>query len=540
MDFPKSPITIDEKNLLRFKRKKGILCLNNSNSSLTPIDLSKSTQMKKKFFENQNSRKIKLFKKKIIQNKLNKIIEKYNNNDNLIIRRSSSNNNSNKRIEFINYSNLNLKNSLSNESIIINNEQNKINYEDIYYYVQIKLEENKNKIETFFHNNNKNFNDIIDFYNKFPDLITKIILNEINNQKDNLKSFSGNIERILNISLIKKLFFNDIISSIFYRNAFINFQNEEIIKNDIINIINKKLSDLIELGNKILKDKKSDNNVFFFPTIKFMDEYYKMLKVKRQFDKNLLKLSHNFRLKKNTSKMNIKKYIINNNNDTSKCISIEKKIIEDEEKSKKKELKRRKKEDELMKIFTESLRNIDNDNNYFSDENIKWNQKYLDLNEENKLLLYRINQKKKIKESLNIKSLSGDKIKNDNKKLFNGVKEMSKFEKEKSKLLKEICEYIKSLKLRGNINYEEIKLCEQFQNKIILLSNKVNNNFNCLREEFILLKNKSKNKKFVEDNINFRTINNQVNFFNYQFIFQRFLFLKNKKSNKMIITNSSI
>ena len=326
MDFPKSPITIDEKNLLRFKRKKGILCLNNSNSSLTPIDLSKSTQMKKKFFENQNSRKIKLFKKKIIQNKLNKIIEKYNNNDNLIIRRSSSNNNSNKRIEFINYSNLNLKNSLSNESIIINNEQNKINYEDIYYYVQIKLEENKNKIETFFHNNNKNFNDIIDFYNKFPDLITKIILNEINNQKDNLKSFSGNIERILNISLIKKLFFNDIISSIFYRNAFINFQNEEIIKNDIINIINKKLSDLIELGNKILKDKKSDNNVFFFPTIKFMDEYYKMLKVKRQFDKNLLKLSHNFRLKKNTPKMNIKKYIINNNNDTSKCISIEKKI----------------------------------------------------------------------------------------------------------------------------------------------------------------------------------------------------------------------
>ena len=128
-----------------------------------------------------------------------------------------------------------------------------------------------------------------------------------------------------------------------------------------------------------------------------MDEYYKMLKEKRQFDKNLLKLSHNFRLKKNTSKMNIKKYIINNNNDTSKCISLEKKIIEDEEKSKKKELKRRKKEDELMKIFTESLRNIDNDNNYFSDENIKWNKKYLDLNEENKLLLYRINQKKKLK-----------------------------------------------------------------------------------------------------------------------------------------------
>ena len=51
MDFPKSPITIDEKNLLRFKRKKGILCLNNSNSSLTPIDLSKSTQMKKKFLK---------------------------------------------------------------------------------------------------------------------------------------------------------------------------------------------------------------------------------------------------------------------------------------------------------------------------------------------------------------------------------------------------------------------------------------------------------------------------------------------------------
>ena len=51
MDFPKSPFTIDEKNLLRFKRKKGIICLNKSNSSLTPIDLSKSTQMKKKFLK---------------------------------------------------------------------------------------------------------------------------------------------------------------------------------------------------------------------------------------------------------------------------------------------------------------------------------------------------------------------------------------------------------------------------------------------------------------------------------------------------------
>ena len=185
--------------------------------------------------------------------------------------------------------------------------------------------------------------------------------------------FLENLEKILNINSIKKLFFEEIIDSIFYRNMLVNFQNEEIIKNDIKNIINKELFDLISIGKNLIKQNQNETQLikFIFPLKAFLNDYKRILINKRKLNKTFFNDSNKFEIKiaKKFLKIQNKKEEKNLLNNNNIIFPLENNKVEIEEKRKKKELKRRKKEDELMKLFTEKI-NIKHKLKYtLSDEN---------------------------------------------------------------------------------------------------------------------------------------------------------------------------
>ncbi len=262
----KSYFTLDEKNLYKIKKS-------NSNEDYIDDNIitnnSKKSRLRNNFLE-QNYRSLcqkftfnflkniggTFFSPKKENNNIIKIRKKNDYNSFSLIRKNTSLNNSKiykKEINNLKNKRLNsFRNSISNEIILYNNENNKINFEEVKNYFKDKLEEYKIKIEKFYLKNNKIFQN--NLYEKFPDLIAKILKNEIKLyiSKKEKDVFLDNLEKILNINSIKKLFFEEIIDSIFYRNMLVNFQNEEIIKNDIKNIINKELFDLISNGKNLI------------------------------------------------------------------------------------------------------------------------------------------------------------------------------------------------------------------------------------------------------------------------------------------------
>ena len=442
-----------------------------------------------------------------------------------------------------------IKKSYSND-ILLNNENQKLNFKSIKNYFKNKFEKCKNKIEELYHKNNKNRNNIFYLYDEFPNFIAKTFLNQIklfNSQKKNLEIFYGKIENILNISVIKHLFFEEIIHKIIQRNLYINFQNLEIIKIDLVNIIKNEFSYFINVGKNIKKEINNVNNIF--PIKEFINIYGKKLKKKRNFDKNLLKTYSNLTINKKISKPSLIIDVNNKENDKENNIAIEKELTEYDEKIKIKELKRRNKEDELMKIFIESEKKHAFKN--LSDENIIKKKKYFDSNDiiskDNNFLFYKFqiikNNEKKLRETLNIQSLSQT-TRNKYKKIFFEYDEQkSKFESEKKYILNKIFEHIKNLKSVSINNQDEIDFCENFQNKIILFNHKKNNDYNLLKDEFRKFKKrleKIKNNTFIKSR-NFHLINKRNNSYDYHYIFPK---MGNKKyqipnKNQFIIINSN-
>ena len=442
-----------------------------------------------------------------------------------------------------------IKKSYSND-ILLNNENQKLNFKSIKNYFKNKFEKCKNKIEELYHKNNKNRNNIFYLYDEFPNFIAKTFLNQIklfNSQKKNLEIFYGKIENILNISVIKHLFFEEIIHKIIQRNLYVNFQNLEIIKIDLVNIIKNEFSYFINVGKNIKKEINNVNNIF--PIKEFINIYGKKLKKKRNFDKNLLKTYSNLTINKKISKPSLIIDVNNKENDKENNIAIEKELTEYDEKIKIKELKRRNKEDELMKIFIESEKKHAFKN--LSDENIIKKKKYFDSNDiiskDNNFLFYKFqiikNNEKKLRETLNIQSLSQT-TRNKYKKIFFEYDEQkSKFESEKKYILNKIFEHIKNLKSVSINNQDEIDFCENFQNKIILFNHKKNNDYNLLKDEFRKFKKrleKIKNNTFIKSR-NFHLINKRNNSYDYHYIFPK---MGNKKyqipnKNQFIIINSN-
>ena len=557
----KSYFTLDEKNLYKIKKS-------NSNEDYIDdniiINNSKKSRLRNNFLE-QSYRSLcqkytfnflkniggTFFSPKKENNNIIKIRKKNDYNSFSLIRKNTSLNNSKLyKKEMNNLKNKRLhsfRNSISNEIILYNNENNKINFEEVKNYLKDKLEEYKIKIEKFYLKNNKIFQN--NLYEKFPDLIAKILKNEIKLyiSKKEKDVFLENLEKILNINSIKKLFFEEIIDSIFYRNMLVNFQNEEIIKNDIKNIINKELFDLISIGKNLIKQNQNETQLikFIFPLKAFLNDYKRILINKRKLNKTFFNDSNQFEIKiaKKFLKIQNKKEEKNLLNNNNIIFPLENHKVEIEDKRKKKELKRRKNEDELMKLFTEKI-NIKHKLKYtLSDENFTKKKKIFESNnKENKIFYYKIfhhPNEKKIIETLNIKSLSleSENRNNLNKKIFNDLKLISKFEKQKQLLLFQVNQYIKYIKSLGINYFEELKIFENFQNKIISIDNKNKFNFNSLKNEFNLLKikvEKFKNRKKIKT-----SYQPKFNFLDYHYIFQKtFNLRKNNDDNKrLIITN---
>ena len=442
-----------------------------------------------------------------------------------------------------------IKRSYSNDTSL-NNENKIFDFNNIKNYFKNKFEKSKKKIEGLYHKNNKDINNVFYLNEEFPNFITNIFLNEIqlfNSQNKNLQIFYGKIENILNISEIKDLFFEEIIHKILQRNLYINFQNVEIIKKDIVNIIKKEFSYFINVG-KNLKNEENKIN-YIFPIKEFINIYRKKLKKKRQFDQKLLKTYSNLTINKNINKSS-SSIDINKENDIEKKITIERDLIENDEKIKIKELKRRNKENELMKIFIESEKK--NETKNLSEDEIKIKKKkYFDSNniisKEHNLFFYKFhcfkNKQKKLKDILNIQSLSQTVKNKFNKIFFEYDEQKSKFEKEKKYILNKIFEYIKNLKKMSTNNQNEIDFCEKFQNKIILFNHKKNNDYILLKDEF---KNfRKKIEKINNDNFirsrNFHLIKKRNNFYDYHYIFPKMSNLKFQNINKtqFMIINSN-
>ena len=202
-----------------------------------------------------------------------------------------------------------------------------------------------------------------------------------------------------------------------------------------------------------------------------------------------------------------------------------------------------------MKIFIESEKKHAFKN--LSDENIIKKKKYFDSNDiiskDNNFLFYKFqiikNNEKKLRETLNIQSLSQT-TRNKYKKIFFEYDEQkSKFESEKKYILNKIFEHIKNLKSVSINNQDEIDFCENFQNKIILFNHKKNNDYNLLKDEFRKFKKrleKIKNNTFIKSR-NFHLINKRNNSYDYHYIFPK---MGNKKyqipnKNQFIIINSN-
>ena len=442
-----------------------------------------------------------------------------------------------------------IKRAYSNDTSL-NNENKIFDFNNIKNYFKNKFEKNKKKIEELYHKNNKDINNVFYLNEEFPNFITNIFLNEIqlfNSQNKNLQIFYGKIENILNISEIKDLFFEEIIHKILQRNLYINFQNVEIIKKDIVNIIKKEFSYFINVGKNL---KNEENKIsYIFPIKEFINIYRKKLKKKRQFDQKLLKTYSNLTINKNINKSS-SSIDINKENDIERKITIERDLIENDEKIKIKELKRRNKENELMKIFIESEKK--NETKNLSEDEIKIKKKkYFDSNniisKEHNLFFYKFhcfkNKQKKLKDILNIQSLSQTVKNKFNKIFFEYDEQKSKFEKEKKYILNKIFEYIKNLKKMSTNNQNEIDFCEKFQNKIILFNHKKNNDYILLKDEF---KNfRKKIEKINNDNFirsrNFHLIKKRNNFYDYHYIFPKMSNLKFQNINKtqFMIINSN-
>ena len=442
-----------------------------------------------------------------------------------------------------------IKRSYSNDTSL-NNENKIFDFNNIKNYFKNKFEKSKKKIEGLYHKNNKDINNVFYLNEEFPNFITNIFLNEIqlfNSQNKNLQIFYGKIENILNISEIKDLFFEEIIHKILQRNLYINFQNVEIIKKDIVNIIKKEFSYFINVG-KNLKNEENKIN-YIFPIKEFINIYRKKLKKKRQFDQKLLKTYSNLTINKNINKSS-SSIDINKENDIEKKITIERDLIENDEKIKIKELKRRNKENELMKIFIESEKK--NETKNLSEDEIKIKKKkYFDSNniisKEHNLFFYKFhcfkNKQKKLKDILNIQSLSQTVKNKFNKIFFEYDEQKSKFEKEKKYILNKIFEYIKNLKKMSTNNQNEIDFCEKFLNKIILFNHKKNNDYILLKDEFKNFRKKIekiKNDNFIRSR-NFHLIKKRNNFYDYHYIFPKMSNLKFQNINKtqFMIINSN-
>ena len=442
-----------------------------------------------------------------------------------------------------------IKRSYSNDTSL-NNENKIFDFNNIKNYFKNKFEKSKKKIEGLYHKNNKDINNVFYLNEEFPNFITNIFLNEIqlfNSQNKNLQIFYGKIENILNISEIKDLFFEEIIHKILQRNLYINFQNVEIIKKDIVNIIKKEFSYFINVG-KNLKNEENKIN-YIFPIKEFINIYRKKLKKKRQFDQKLLKTYSNLTINKNINKSS-SSIDINKENDIERKITIERDLIENDEKIKIKELKRRNKENELMKIFIESEKK--NETKNLSEDEIKIKKKkYFDSNniisKEHNLFFYKFhcfkNKQKKLKDILNIQSLSQTLKNKFNKIFFEYDEQKSKFEKEKKYILNKIFEYIKNLKKMSTNNQNEIDFCEKFQNKIILFNHKKNNDYILLKDEFKNFRKKIekiKNDNFIRSR-NFHLIKKRNNFYDYHYIFPKMSNLKFQNINKtqFMIINSN-
>ena len=442
-----------------------------------------------------------------------------------------------------------IKRSYSNDTSL-NNENKIFDFNNIKNYFKNKFEKSKKKIEGLYHKNNKDINNVFYLNEEFPNFITNIFLNEIqlfNSQNKNLQIFYGKIENILNISEIKDLFFEEIIHKILQRNLYINFQNVEIIKKDIVNIIKKEFSYFINVGKNL---KNEENKIsYIFPIKEFINIYRKKLKKKRQFDQKLLKTYSNLTINKNINKSS-SSIDINKENDIERKITIERDLIENDEKIKIKELKRRNKENELMKLFIESEKK--NETKNLSEDEIKIKKKkYFDSNniisKEHNLFFYKFhcfkNKQKKLKDILNIQSLSQTVKNKFNKIFFEYDEQKSKFEKEKKYILNKIYEYIKNLKKMSTNNQNEIDFCEKFQNKIILFNHKKNNDYILLKDEFKNFRKKIekiKNDNFIRSR-NFHLIKKRNNFYDYHYIFPKMSNLKFQNINKtqFMIINSN-
>ena len=183
----KSYFTLDEKNLYKIKKS-------NSNEDYIDDNIitnnSKKTRLRNNFLE-QSYRSLchkftfnflkniggTFFSPKKENNNIIKIRKKNDYNSFSLIRKNTSLNNSKLyKKEINNLKNKRLhsfRNSISNEIILYNNENNKINFEEVKNYFKDKLEEYKIKIEKFYLKNNKIFQN--NLYEKFPDLIAKIL-----------------------------------------------------------------------------------------------------------------------------------------------------------------------------------------------------------------------------------------------------------------------------------------------------------------------------------------------------------------------------
>ena len=440
------------------------------------------------------------------------------------------------------------KKSYSND-ILLNNENNILNFKSIKNYFKNKFEKYKKKIGELYNKTNKNINKVYYLYDEFPIFIANTFLNQIklfNSQHKNLEIFCGKIENILNVPVIKHLFFEEIIHKIIQRNICVNFQNLEIIKKDILNIIKKEFSYFINVGKNMKKESNKVN--YIFPIKEFINIYGKNLKKKRTLDKDLFKTFSNLTIKKYISRSS-STIDLNKENDKLNNIAIEKDLTECKEKIKIKELKRRNKEDELMKIFIESEKIYELKN--LSDDNIIKKKKCFDSNDiiskDNNLFFYKFHSikknEKKLRETLNIQSISQS-IKNKYKKIFFEYDEQkSKFEKEKKYILNKIVEHIKNLKSLSINNQKEIDFCEHFQNKIILLNHKKNNDYNLLKDEFKKFRKKLekiKNNNFIKSR-NFHLIKKRNNSYDYHYIFPK---MANKKfqyinRNQFVVINSN-